>query len=261
MRPTMLSFRLRRIAGIVLALVLWEVASRSGVVSDEYLPGIGAVFAALIEFVTSALFWDNLLISVLRALTGLALAVAIAFGLAILAGRYGRVRRMFEPMSDFLRAIPPPALIPVGIFAVGLTPGLYMLVISFGCIWPIYISASNALSAPEPVHIQMARSFGIGPWRTMWLIRLPAALPEALTGLRLSASIALLSAVATEMLLGTNGLGALIFNAGFSLLWDDMYALMVVIGLTGLVFNMGVAAIRWLVAGWQVEMVKLGATA
>lgn len=249
----------RRLAGIVLALGIWEVLSRSDAVADEFMPSLWAVFSALGDFARTAVFWDNVMITLVRALAGLLLALAIAFTLSILAGLSPRMRRMLEPMSDFMRAIPPPALIPLGIFALGLGHGLYLLIITFGCIWPIYISASNALGSPDPVHSNMARTLGLRTWQTMWLVRLPAALPEALTGLRLSASIALLSAVATEMLLGANGLGALVFNAGFSLLWDDMYALMIIIGVMGLCFNILVRVIRQILTGWQLEMVKLGA--
>jgi ABC-type nitrate/sulfonate/bicarbonate transport system permease component len=199
-----------------------------------------------------------LLTTVVRTLLGLAIAAGVGFALAILAGRYARVRRMLAPTSDFLRAIPPPALIPLCIFVVGISPSLYVIIIAFGCIWPLYINASNALAAPEPVQMYTARSFGLSDWEAMWLIRIPAALPETMTGVRLSASIALLSAVAMEMLLGSGGLGALIFNAGFSLLWGDMYALMIVIGILGLLLDMGVRLLRWMVAGWQMQFSATG---
>ena len=61
------------------------------------------------------------------------------------------------------------------------------------------------------------------------------------------------------MLLGGDGLGALIYNAGFSLLWDDMYALMFIIGLLGIALNGVVSAVRYPLAGWQTRYAAMGA--
>jgi ABC-type nitrate/sulfonate/bicarbonate transport system permease component len=241
-----------------LALLAWEAVRVSGVIAEEFMPSLATIGESLRDFVASRIFWNQLLTTVVRTLLGLAIAAGVGFALAILAGRYARVRRMLAPTSDFLRAIPPPALIPLCIFVVGISPSLYVIIIAFGCIWPLYINASNALAAPEPVQMHTARSFGLSDWEAMWLIRIPAALPETMTGVRLSASIALLSAVAMEMLLGSGGLGALIFNAGFSLLWGDMYALMIVIGILGLLLDMGVRLLRWMVAGWQMQFSATG---
>lgn len=246
--------RLRRLSGLVLALLAWEGVRASGVIAEEFIPDLATIGESLRKFVVSQIFWNQLSTTVGHTLLGLAIASGIGFALAVLAGRYARVRRMLAPMSDFLRAIPPPALIPLCIFVVGISPSLYLIVIAFGCIWPLYINASNALAAPEPVQVHTARSLGLSDWQTMWFVRIPAALPEIMTGVRLSASIALLSAVAIEMLLGSGGLGALIFNAGFSLLWGDMYALMIVIGILGVLLDMGVRVLRWTVAGWQLQL-------
>lgn len=253
--------RLRRLSGLVLAIVAWEVARASGVISKEFMPSLLSIAEALWRFASSELFWTQVLSTVVRMLLSLAIAVAVSFALAILAGRYARVRRMLEPMSDFLRAIPPPALIPLCVFLVGITPSLYLIVIAFGCMWPLYINIANALATPEPVQMHTARSFGLSDWQAMWLIRIPTAMPEAMTGLRLSASIALLAAVSMEMLLGAGGIGALIFNAGFSLLWDDMYALMIVIGILGLLLDMAVRLLRRAVAGWQMQLSATGGAA
>lgn len=241
-------------------MALWEIASVSGMVSNEFLPRLVVIGEALMRFLTQVEFWGSLLVTVQHALMGLAIAIVVSLTLAIMAGRYSRIRRMLEPMSNFLRAIPPPALMPLVISVVGIEPSLYVIVIAFGCIWPIYISASNALASPEPVQLHTARSFGLTDWQTMWLVRIPAALPEAMTGLRLSAAISLLAAVATEMLLGNSGIGALIFNAGFSLLWADMYALMVVLGILGIIMNNGVEILRKNLSGWQSQMSAMGAS-
>lgn len=248
-----------RAMGVLIPLVAWELVSASGIVDQDLLPRLSTIAGSFIDFVSTQVFWLEAATTAFRALTGLIVATIIALALAILSGRYKRLRRMFDPMSDFLRAIPPPALMPLAVFVVGLGTSLYIVVIAFGCIWPIYIATSNALAHPEPVQMHTARCFGLSEWQTMWFVRIPAAMPAAMTGLRLSAGVALLATVATEMLMGSNGLGALMFNAGFSLLWNDMYALMIVTGFLGLSFNAIVGTLKRGLTGWQLRLSEIGA--
>ncbi|GAB4356751.1 MAG: ABC transporter permease [Oricola sp.] len=252
---------LRRPVGFLVFLAVWDLISATGLVSPDYMPRLATIGGALADFLASAQFWDNFAATVQRMLTGLLCAVAIALAIAIVAGRYPLARRALEPSADILRSLPPPALVPLLIFVLGIGPGLFYFVVVYGCMWPAYVSAANALATAEPVQVNTARSFGMSDWQIMWQIRLPAAWPEIFTGIRLSAGISLLATVATEMLVGGKGLGALIYNAGFSLLWGDMYALMFIIGVLGILLNGVVAAIRWPLAGWQSRHAATGAHA
>ena len=98
----------------------------------------------------------------------------------------------------------PQAIVPISIFIFGLGPQLYLFIIAFSALWPIYINAANALSAPEPVQVASAASMGYNDREILLRVRLPAAMPEIFTGIRLGAGIAL-GAVASEMLAAGSG--------------------------------------------------------
>ncbi|MCB1349641.1 MAG: ABC transporter permease subunit [Maritimibacter sp.] len=249
----------RRSFGLLVFMAGWEIVSATGLVSPDYMPRVATIGAALFDFLGSGKFWLSFGITLHRMLVGLAVAVVLALGLAVVAARFPLLRRALEPTTDILRSLPPPALVPLLIFVLGIGPGLFYSIVIFGCMWATYVSASNALATAEPVQLQTARSLGLTPWQIMWQVRLPAAAPEIFTGIRLSAAISLLATVATEMLVGGEGLGSLIYNAGFSLLWDQMYALMVVIGALGVALNIGVALVRRPLAGWQTRLSAMGA--
>lgn len=251
----------RRSFGLLVFLVVWEFISATGIVSSDYMPRIATIGAAIWAFVTDGTFWMNFGATVTRMLLGLVVAVTLSILIAVVSARFLLVRRALEPITDILRSLPPPALVPLLIFVLGITPALFYFVIIFGCMWATYISASNALSTVEPVQVNTAKIYGLSDWQILWQIRLPAAMPEIFTGIRLSAAVSLLATTATEMLLGGDGLGAMIYNAGFSLLWDQMYALMFIIGLLGIALNAGVAAIRYPLAGWQTRYSAMGAQA
>ncbi|MCB1357256.1 MAG: ABC transporter permease subunit [Maritimibacter sp.] len=254
----MLAFA-RRSIGLLVFLAVWEILSATGIVSSDYMPRLADIGAAIWDFVTSGVFWVNFAATVQRMLLGLVVAVALAILIALVAARYALLHRALGPITDILRSLPPPALVPLLIFVLGISPALFYFVIIFGCMWSTYVSASNALSTVEPVQLNTARIYGLSDWQILRQIRLPAAMPEIFTGIRLSASISLLATTATEMLLGGDGLGALIYNAGFSLLWDDMYALMFIIGLLGIALNGVVSAVRYPLAGWQTRYAAMGA--
>lgn len=248
----------RRLVGLLLFFVIWEGVSRSGLVLQDYFPPVTAILAAMAEELRSPKFIENLLTTWMRTLSGLAIAIALGIGLAVAAARSYLLRRMLSPFVDMLRVLPPPAIVPLSIFVFGIGTKLYVFIVAFAAIWPIYINAVNAIAAPEPVLINTARSMGYGRNEILLRVRLPAALPEIFTGVRIGSGLALLGAVAAEMIAANSGLGAALYDAGFTLRITDMFALMFFIGLSGILMNALVAAARRWLIGWHIGLAAMG---
>lgn len=251
----------KRSAGIVLALLAWALLAHSGLVPAEYFPPPLAVAVAGWGLLTSADFLAQVGVTCLRMIVGLLAAMGAGVAIAIATGRYQLLYRMLEPVVGMLRALPPPAIVPISIFAFGIGPGLFIFIITFAAFWPIYMNAANALHASEPVQILTGRSLGYSRWEILLRLRLPAAMPEVITGIRVGAGIALLATVAAEMLAGQSGLGFLLYDAAFTLRTADMFAIMVVIGILGLLLNTLVRQASRLAIGWHLSMTALGGSA
>jgi ABC-type nitrate/sulfonate/bicarbonate transport system permease component len=251
----------KRLAGIVLALLVWAGLARSGLVPAEYFPPPLTVAAAGWALLVSSDFPAQIATTCLRMIAGLLVATGLGLAVAIMTGRYQLLYRMLEPVVGMLRVLPPPAIVPISIFAFGIGPGLFLFIIAFASFWPIYMNAANALQASEPVQLLTGRSLGYSRWEILLRLRLPAALPEIVTGIRVGAGIALLATVAAEMLAGQSGLGFLLYDAAFTLRTADMFAIMVVIGVLGLLFNALVRQASRLVIGWHLAMTALGGSA
>jgi len=230
----------------------------SGILPADYLPRLSRIASALMDYLATSDFYFHFGLTMRRMVLGFLMAVALSLSIAILTGRYAIIRKMLSPLVIMLRALPPPALVPLLVFFLGIGTALFNFVVVFGCMWPVYINATNALSTAEPVQVQTARSFGYTPWEILLRVRLPAAVPEIMTGVRQSAAIALLATVATEMLVGDKGLGYLLFNAGFSLLIPQMYALIFVVGVMGMIINPVLTLIYRLIADWQIQWSAIG---
>lgn len=248
----------RRLSGLALFLLLWEVVARSGLVLQDYFPPVTAIVAAMAVELSSPKFLENLFATWTRTLGGLALAIVLGISLALVSARSALLRRMLAPFVDMLRVLPPPAIVPLSIFVFGIGPKLYVFIVTFAAIWPIYINAVNAIAAPEPVLINTARSMGYGRNEILMKVRLPAALPEIFTGIRIGSGLALLGAVAAEMIAASSGLGALLYDAGFTLRVKDMFAIMFFVGISGILLNAFVMQVRRWLIGWHIGLAATG---
>jgi ABC-type nitrate/sulfonate/bicarbonate transport system permease component len=247
----------KRVLGIGLALLCWQALAWFGAAPAEYFPGLSAIAAAEWDLLHSAGFLVSLGTTTMRAVAGLAIAILIGLAAATVAGRYRLVHRMLGPVVGMLRALPPPAIVPISIFVLGIGTQLFMFIIAFASLWPIYINAANALAAAEPVQMMTARCFGYTDWEILVRVRLPAALPEMMTGIRIGAGVALLATIAAEMLAGQSGLGYLLYDAAFSLRTPEMFAIMATTGALGLLFNTLVRQGSRGVVGWHIAMTAL----
>jgi ABC-type nitrate/sulfonate/bicarbonate transport system permease component len=247
----------KALVGLLGFALLWQCVVWSGAVPPEYLPGVPAIAGSFADQLRTMEFWHNEGLTLLRALTGLLLAIAAGGGAAILGARYPMVSRALSPLVETLRSLPPAALVPLSIFALGLGMPLFLFIISFAGVWTVYVSASNALAASEPVQIHGALTLGYSRWEILWRVRVPAALPEMFSGMRIAAGACLIASVAVEMLAGKDGIGFLLYDTAFALRTADMFALLCVAGFNGVLFNQMVMGTRRLLVGWHDRLTAL----
>lgn len=248
---------LRALLGFAALLLLWQAVVATRWVPEEYLPGVPAVLRAVAEQFGDRAFWTSEALTLARAVGGLLLATASGIGAAVLAARYRVVERALAPLVQVMLSLPPAALVPLSIFALGLGAPLFAFIIWYAGVWVIYLGANNALRASEPVQLHVARTLGYGPWETLWRVRLPAAAPEIFTALRLAAAGALMATVAAEMLAGKDGLGFMLYDTAFSLQIPQMFALLLVAGFNGVLLNQAVLWLRRRIAGWHARLAAL----
>lgn len=236
-----------------LALV-WQLVVWTGLVPEQFLPGVVPILHALWEQLGSAEFWHNEGLTFVRAAAGLVLAAVTGIGVAVLGARYPVITRALDPLVQVMLALPPAALVPLTIFALGLGWTLYAFIIWFAAFFGLYARAANALQSSEPVQWHASRTFGYNEWQILWRVRLPAAAPEIFTGVRVAAAISLMATVASEMLAGSTGLGKMMVETAFSMRIPTMFALLAVAALNGALLNALVMRVRKTLVGWQDQL-------
>jgi NitT/TauT family transport system permease protein len=241
----------RRLAGLAVFLVLWEAVGRSGVVAGGVMPPASVVLVRFFALFADREFLTNAASTMLAWPIALGLASAIAIPLGMVLGRFRPLRLSIGPVVEFLRPLPTVALIPLVTLVLGGGAQTKIALAVFASAWPILFNTMYAVAEIDRQLLETARAFRIGPVRLASGVILPAVAPFALTGVRLSAAVALIVLVSTEYVSPGLGIGHFVYHWGTtSLRMDIVLAATVFVGLAGYLVNSGLlsAQRRWL--GW-----------
>jgi ABC-type nitrate/sulfonate/bicarbonate transport system permease component len=239
------------VVGVAVVLAAFEVAPRIGVLPRSTFPPVSESLAALAELVTTRELWDPVLDTLdswARAMV-IATLIAVPLGLAIGASRVGAL--LSRLTIEFLRPIPSVALIPILVLVYGNSPSLKVALGVFGATFPLLFQAMYGIADVDPVAKDTARSFGMGWWTRLRRIILPSCAPYLATGLRISASIALILVITGELIVGLPGLGREVLVAQSSAAYDRMYAFIIAAGLLGVAVNLGFRTVERRVLFWH----------
>jgi ABC-type nitrate/sulfonate/bicarbonate transport system permease component len=237
--------------GVAVALAAFEIAPRVGVLPRSSFPPVSEIFATLADLGTTGELWQavrDTLDAWARAIV-IATLIAVPLGLAIGSSPVGAL--LSRLTIEFLRPIPSVALIPILVLVYGTQPSLKVALGVFGATFPLLFQAMYGIADVDPVAKETARSFGMGWLTRLRRIVLPSCAPYLATGLRISASVALILVVTGEFIVGVPGIGREVLVAYSSGAFDIMYAYIVTAGLLGLAVNLCFHAAERRVLFWH----------
>ncbi|KUR74530.1 ABC transporter permease [Novosphingobium sp. FSW06-99] len=236
-------------------LVLWEAASRIGLIPARTLAAPSTVAGTLFAMIVSGELPSNLLVSFQRVLLGLSIGITAGVVLALIAGLSRRGEAAVDPVMQIKRTIPTLALTPLFIvwFGIGELPKVAL--IAFASTFPVYLNLYSGIRSVDPRLIEGARSFGLSQAQLIRHVILPGAMPSLLVGLRYSLSIAILVLVVAEQINASAGLGYLINNARDFLRTDIIVVCLMVYAMLGLGADWLVRLIERRALVWRPSMV------
>ncbi|WP_214407491.1 ABC transporter permease [Pseudonocardia lacus] len=243
----------RNLGGLLGFALLWEVAVRTGLVPERFVPPPTVVLAELGELVAQRGFLADVLATVLAWAIALGLAAAIAVPAGLVLGSAPAVRVATRAVVEFLRPIPSVALIPLVVLLVGSGPEAKIALAAYAAVWPILFNTVYALGELDTVMVDTARVCGAGRARTLTSVALPHAAPFVFTGIRMSAAVALIVVVSTEFLAGAaRGIGRVILEASSGAArMDVVLAATLVAGLVGFAINEGLERLGARLFAWS----------
>jgi NitT/TauT family transport system permease protein len=236
---------------ILCLFLIWELTVRLGLVKAALLsPPSGAVSALLAYFVTGEIF-PHLWASLQRGGTGFLIAVAVGIPLGLMIGSLKPVSQALSPVIEFLRQLPPLAMLPVFLLFLGLGFRSQLAIVIWASIWPILLNTITGAQAVDPRLVKAARTLGAKRSDLFLKVALPSALPTIMTGIRLGASYAFLVLVAAEMVGADSGIGFLILNNQYTFRIPQMYAAILILACFGVALNYGLVALERALTPWR----------
>ncbi|HBY4774300.1 TPA: taurine ABC transporter permease TauC [Klebsiella pneumoniae] len=247
------------VATLAVLLAVWWAVAALQLISPLFLPPPGRVLQKLITIAgpqgfMDATLWQHLAASLTRIVIALLAAVLIGVPVGIAMGLNSTVRGILDPLIELYRPVPPLAYLPLMVIWFGIGETSKILLIYLAIFAPVAMSALAGVKSAQQVRIRAARSLGASRAQVLWLVILPGALPEILTGLRIGLGVGWSTLVAAELIAATRGLGFMVQSAGEFLATDVVLAGIAVIAIIAFLLELGLRALQRRLTPWHGEV-------
>lgn len=235
----------------LLALVVWQVTARTGVLSPSVLPAPEAVLRAGTDLAATGDLQRYLLTSLRRIAQGFALGAATGLVLGFTVGMSKPAEVLLDRSLQMVRTIPHLALVPLMIAWFGIGEEPKILLVALGTFFPVYLNTVTGIRGVDPKLLQLGRSYGLGRWALVRDIAVPGALPTILAGIRYSLGVAWMTLVVAETISAGDGIGYLAQDARQMLRTDQIVLAVVLYALAGLLADLLTRLIERRVLRWH----------
>jgi NitT/TauT family transport system permease protein len=233
------------VLGVV--ILLWVLVVRVFAIPPFVLPGPGLVLATLIS--DAGLLWHSLLVTLTLTFEGFVLAAVGGIALAVAFNQWRLAEYALYPYAVILQVTPIVAIAPL--LLIYLPQPLAVL----ACAWivaffPVLASATLGLNSVDHNLLALFELYKASRWQILWNLKLPSALPQMLTGLRIAGGLSLIGAVVAEIAAGSAGAGSglayRIAESGYRLNIPRMFAALLLLSLAGVAIFFALSAISHL---------------
>lgn len=236
-------------ASMVFLLIIWQLVVTTGLIPNFLLPAPTQVLAALIQ--DAPLLYAHSIVTLQEALIGLGVGTLIGVCVAVLMDRFLGVRLALNPLITISQTIPTIALAPLLVlwFGYDLLPKVVLVVVTTS--FPITLSLIGGFAGVNKGALDLMRTMGASYAQQLIVAKIPAAAEAFFSGLAISSTYAIVSAVIAEWLGGFWGLGVYMTRVRKSFAYDRMFAAIVVISLLSLVLLGVVRLIQKAAMPWK----------
>ncbi|WP_437880761.1 ABC transporter permease [Pseudomonas sp. LRF_L74] len=237
-------------------LLLWEIASRAGLIPSRVIAAPSAIGETLWQLIASGELLRHLLVSLQRAVTGLGIGVTIGVVAALISGLSKRGEVILDSPMQMLRTIPSLALVPLFILWFGIGEFTKIALIVTGTTFPIYLNLFAGIRNIDPKLVEAANTLGLNRRELIWHVILPGALPSFFVGLRYSLGISWLALVFVEQINTTAGIGYLASDARDFMRTDVIVICLLIYSVLGLLIDGLIRALERFALAWRPSFVR-----
>lgn len=241
--------KLPSIITLLAVFVLWFLICELNIAPGYMLPSpIDVLRAMVLELPVIA---AHALYTLQEAFYGLAIGITLAFISATLMDRYSLIEQALYPVMVITQTIPTIAVAPILVLwmGFGMAPKIALVVLT--TYFPISIGLLDGYKAVDKDAIGLLRTMGASNFQIFYHLKFPLALPGFFSGLKISASYAVVGAVVSEWLGGFNGLGVYMTRVRKAYAFDRMFAVIIFIVIVSLLLILLVNILRKIIIPWQ----------
>lgn len=237
------------VCAVVALLAVWQGACSLGLVPNFMLPSPVQVVTALVA--DFPLLLSHMWTTLSEAALGLAIGVAVGFVFAILMDKFETFYLAFDPLLTVSQTIPTVAIAPLLVlwFGYGLMPKVLLVVLT--TFFPVTVALASGFRSVDPDQVDLLRTMNATEWQIFRYAKLPAAMEQFFSGLRISATYAIVGAVISEWLGGFTGLGVYMTRVRKSFAYDRMFAVIIITSALSLALMKGVDALERICMPWK----------
>lgn len=214
-------------------LFCWEIISRSGIVNKVLFPAPTAVGVSLWAMLRSGTLIADLESSLWRLVIGLSMGVIVGVGVGIATARNRVLSRLLLPAIQFVRPLPPVAIIPLVIVWFGIDDAAKIFSIAFAVFFPVWINTHIGAERIPQIYLWGAKLLRFSYLQRLFCVLLPSALPHIIAGVRNGIAIAFVMIFVSELAGASSGVGYRISVSHLAYRIDEMMAALVVLGVLG----------------------------
>lgn len=236
-------------AAVLMLLIVWQIASGTGMISKYLLPSPLDVVNAFIGDFPLLMFHAR--VTLLEAFIGLGAGILVGFFTAVLMDRFDRLYQAFYPLIVLTQTVPTVAVAPLLVlwFGYEMTPKVLLIILA--TFFPIAVSMLNGFRAADKDTVSLLRSMGASRMQIFRYVKFPGALGQFFASLRISVSYAVVTAVVSEWLGGFNGLGVYMTRVKKSYAFDKMFAVIFLISALSLLLMWAVDVLQKKCMPWE----------
>jgi ABC-type nitrate/sulfonate/bicarbonate transport system permease component len=220
---------------LLIGLCIWQF---TGPTASALFPPPLTWLDAMARLIDTGNFFPALTATLTILLVGLAAASFVGFILGVLIGILPAFRQWTGLLLEYLRAVPPPVVIPIAVLMLGYTGIMKVTMIGLAAFWPVMLNTVSGVSQIRGLTLDVARAFRLSWFDTLLKIVIPATIPSLLLGMRVALPQALVVTLVLEMFTGELGIGSLMVAAQRNFDASEVFGLLTVMGVFGYCLTM-----------------------
>jgi NitT/TauT family transport system permease protein len=231
-------YRALALAGFAASFLVWALVSRAELIDPVFLPAPAAVWDAAVAIAQDPALWEDVRASALRVTAGFALAAAIGLPIGIAIGAFKAVEGLLQPLTEFVRYIPVPALIPILIVLFGIDELSKVMLIFVGTFFQLVLMVADEVRRVPNGLLQVSYTLGASRGEVIRHVLWRAAMPGVFDALRLCNGWAWTYLVVAELVAANEGLGYRILKFSRFLQTPKIWVYLILLGVIGLALDL-----------------------